>query len=474
MLALSIEPTQNQNSVNLNEGSYSKSLSGLSGNNSDSSAFAKILSSLSESKNRKLDDTAKIKDGAKKANLEKSKTNSREKVKDVDSDAASLHAGAGGVEKSEASKNAAQDEKNAKDVNGSETKEKVSETSKTDSVKENALSEFYATTKTDPFALSEEELLNASNFENIDLSVTDAQAELLSENISFEELMAASQNAAGENLSSELVLSQNESYDNPKQFLDSLKEKLNAENVEGVESELTFTSDDLAELSVDEMLPVQDEKVFSVIDQRQNLDEVDFSSTEDIEVTVNSETADTMNVTYSLNAMSQQNILSNNSQSASASSSNYQQMLTNQVTSNVPDFVKAGQIVLRDNNNGTINLNLKPEALGNVKISLELSDKVITGQITVHSKEAFEAFKDNLEVLKQAFQQSGFENAELTLNLSQNGNQGFFGQNGQEQSSEPFMASKSYGDYASSEVSESSAGQANYESSSNFQVDVVA
>lgn len=468
MVALTIEPTQNQNLVNMGDGNILSSLSGYSGKDSDSSAFAKILSSLSESSNKNLEESSKIKDNAKKANLEKTKSTSREKSKDVDSDSTSMQKALSGenTEVSQASKQIENEDKT----------NEVSKLEKTDSVKEvkSNLPEYFATTKIDSFSMSEEELSNFSNFENIDLSVSDYEAELLSENISFEDFINSYQEINENEVSQELISSQNISYDNPKEFLDSMNEKINLENQNESELLNNIAADDFAELSVDEMLPVQDEKVFSVIDQRKNLDEVDFSSSDDIEVSVNSETADTMNVTYSLNAISEQNILSNNTQSASAVSSNYQQMLTNQVTSNVPDFVKAGQIVLRDNNNGTINLNLKPEALGNVKISLELSDKVITGQIVVHSREAFEAFKDNLEVLKQAFQQSGFENAELTLNLSQSGSEGFLGQNGQEQSGEPFMASKSYGDYASSNGVESSTGQGNYESSSNYQVDVVA
>ena len=66
---------------------------------------------------------------------------------------------------------------------------------------------------------------------------------------------------------------------------------------------------------------------------------------------------------------------------------------------------------------------LKPEALGNVKITLELSDKVVSGHITVASREAFEAFRQNLDTLRQAFVQSGFDNATFTLSIAQNNSQ---------------------------------------------------
>ena len=119
----------------------------------------------------------------------------------------------------------------------------------------------------------------------------------------------------------------------------------------------------------------------------------------------------------------EQNITSSSTQTAAANGSNFQSMLTNAIQENAPDFVKAGNIVLRDGNQGTINLILKPEALGNVKISLSLSDKVITGQITVQTKEAYEAFKDSIDALRNAFAQNGFEAQGFDLNYA--GNQNF-------------------------------------------------
>lgn len=119
----------------------------------------------------------------------------------------------------------------------------------------------------------------------------------------------------------------------------------------------------------------------------------------------------------------EQNITSSSTQTAAANGSNFQSMLTNAIQENAPDFVKAGNIVLRDGNQGTINLILKPEALGNVKISLSLSDKVITGQITVQTKEAYNAFKDSIDALREAFAQNGFEAQGFDLNYA--GNQNF-------------------------------------------------
>ncbi|MGP1458677.1 MAG: flagellar hook-length control protein FliK [Treponema sp.] len=117
----------------------------------------------------------------------------------------------------------------------------------------------------------------------------------------------------------------------------------------------------------------------------------------------------------------QQNLTSSNSQTSSASSSTFQAMLANQIQNNAQDFVKAGNIVLKDNNAGQIKLILHPESLGNVKIDLEISDKTLSGRITVASQEAFNAFKESSESLRQAFVNSGFDNAGFELAMAGNG-----------------------------------------------------
>ncbi len=103
---------------------------------------------------------------------------------------------------------------------------------------------------------------------------------------------------------------------------------------------------------------------------------------------------------------------------------NFASMLSQELKNNAADFVKTGQIVLKDNNAGLIRLTLNPESLGNVKISLELSgDKKITGKIVVSSEEAYEAFNENLEGLSQAFVDGGFQSAGFDLSWSGQGSE---------------------------------------------------
>lgn len=214
------------------------------------------------------------------------------------------------------------------------------------------------------------------------------------------------------------------------------------------------------------------ENIFTVTDERSVEQKIaDFKSEMKSDY---SEQDNSLNLLLSLSETAKQNILSSNNQTAGASGSTFQQMLSQQIQFNAPDFVRAGNIVLQDNNSGSINMILKPENLGNVKINLHLSDNVITGQITVNSKEAFDAFKQNLETLKQAFQNSGFENANLSLSYADTSS-GSFAQGERQQSSEQFFSNKVYGDYASSaEISGAASSQAAYSADSDRKISVVA
>ena len=168
------------------------------------------------------------------------------------------------------------------------------------------------------------------------------------------------------------------------------------------------------------------------------------------------------------------NILSTNDQSASATGSTFQQMLSQQIQQNAPEFAKAGTIILKDQNSGSINMVLRPESLGNVKISLQLTDKNISGHIIVQSKEAMEAFKENLDLLRHSFQENGFENAQLSLSLADSSSENQFAQN-QSGNDGQLVAGRAYKEYGQSgEESITSTDSSQYSSSGEYQIDVVA
>ncbi len=96
----------------------------------------------------------------------------------------------------------------------------------------------------------------------------------------------------------------------------------------------------------------------------------------------------------------------------------FSSILADELQNNAGELVKTGSIILRDNNSGSIRLTLHPEELGNVKINMELTDKIISGRIVVSTEEAFQAFRSSLQELRDAFIAGGFENAGFELSLA--------------------------------------------------------
>ena len=170
----------------------------------------------------------------------------------------------------------------------------------------------------------------------------------------------------------------------------------------------------------------------------------------------------------------QQNLTSSNTQSAAASNSNFQAMLTNQIQQNAYEFVKTGSIILKDNNVGSIKLILHPESLGNVKIDLQISDNTINGKIVVASQEAFNAFKDSMDSLKQAFMQSGYETSNFDLNLAGQNNPSNNFANQQENNDAKFQMARTYAEYSSAGDVSSEVFEENFENSSKSAINIVA
>ncbi len=175
-----------------------------------------------------------------------------------------------------------------------------------------------------------------------------------------------------------------------------------------------------------------------------------------------------------LNPNAEADVLSLNTQTAASNGSNFQAMLSNQLQNVAPEFVKAGNLVLKDNNQGTINLVLHPDDIGNVKIHLSLDGKTLSGHITVATKEALQVFKDNSETLREAFIKSGFDAASFDVAMNNgsmaNQNMGF---NGQDDGRNIF-AQRLYGNSAEGLSAELDDIFENAVDISNYSVNIVA
>lgn len=309
-------------------------------------------------------------------------------------------------------------------------------------------------------------LMTSSRVENSDSDISDEDFATL--------IDAAVEFIPGEESESEkLMNAQNLAVNDPKFFLDAVETVGMEENARGaVKSELALDDKKLAsskEKKNDSKISVHDlrtHRLFDESDSKIISDKIVQKAAEKKELNLSMQKQADGNVQMTMELMekAEQNITSSSSQSAGANGSNFQAMLTNAVQENAPDFVKAGNIILKDNNQGSINLILRPEGLGNVKISLSLDDKNLSAQILVHTKEAMEAFKESIPSLKQAFTESGFETGSFDLNFSNGGSQQGFAQgDSQNQRSSEILAHKSYGEFVtkgslSQEASEAYSG----------------
>ena len=168
-------------------------------------------------------------------------------------------------------------------------------------------------------------------------------------------------------------------------------------------------------------------------------------------------------------------VLSLNNQTAGANGSNFQAMLNNQIQSNISEFVKAGNIILKDNDQGQINLILHPDDLGNVKIHLSLDGKNISGQIIVSSKEALQVFKDNAETMREAFIKNGFDGANFDVAYNNSGAQSGNSSGFEQNDGTGLIARKMYSNaHESSEIGFDDGMNKEIEKYSNYSVNIVA
>ena len=222
----------------------------------------------------------------------------------------------------------------------------------------------------------------------------------------FIEKKSVEQIAVDENAGANLVamdVSSEVELNNPELNLKNIKET--------DDKELKITNDNLEIKSSDEKTPVNTkidilenklkdgktskidkEGKITVKDLRtekveEKIDDKKPAQKLNVDVKMNNSNTATITMDYA-NQISEENILSLNNQTAASDGSNFQAMLNNQIQQNVPEFVKAGSVILKDNNQGTINLVLHPDDLGNVKIHLSLDGKTINGHIIVATKEA--------------------------------------------------------------------------------------
>ena len=218
---------------------------------------------------------------------------------------------------------------------------------------------------------------------------------------------------------------------------------LNFENQIGenksTENQIVLENDLIAEIQN----PEQNNGKISVIDMRTEQVAEQLANPEDSAVTKEgakkSDFVKTVeydsngNATISLSLKGENQAIDNGV--VQTSNQDFSSMLSREIASSANDLVKTGSIILKDNNAGTINLILNPEELGSVKIKLEISDNQITGKILVASKEAYDAFNQNLNLLKNAFIDSGFSAGGFDLAFTGSNQQGDFGQNGNQNSS---------------------------------------
>lgn len=80
-------------------------------------------------------------------------------------------------------------------------------------------------------------------------------------------------------------------------------------------------------------------------------------------------------------------------------------------------IVRKASFILKDNNQGEIKLILKPEALGQVKIHLNMDENHLVGKIIVENSRVGQIFENNLANLTRAFEEAGITSSSLQVTV---------------------------------------------------------
>ncbi|MCR4580638.1 MAG: flagellar hook-length control protein FliK [Treponema sp.] len=234
------------------------------------------------------------------------------------------------------------------------------------------------------------------------------------------------------------------------------------------ENQKSFTLDKEGKIVVEDLRTVKTEVSEEIVSDNQ--EKKNSLKVSDIKMTDDNNAVITMDLANNAQA----DLLSINTQTAAANGSNFQAMLSNQIQSNASEFVKAGTLVLKDNNQGTINLVLHPDDLGNVKVHLSLDGKTMSAHITVSSKEALQVFKENSETLREAFIKGGFDVSEFEVAYNDGGS---FNQNmdfGGQQEQNNFVANKVYNNIGGGAVADVENPVEKNDEFSNYSINIVA
>jgi len=87
-------------------------------------------------------------------------------------------------------------------------------------------------------------------------------------------------------------------------------------------------------------------------------------------------------------------------------------------------LVDQARVVLKDQNAGEIRMTLFPESLGKVKVSLNLNDNTLAGQIFVENQTVKDVFQSNMDGLLQAFSDGGWNDVSLQVSVGGEGGAG--------------------------------------------------